>query len=373
MPPTTDYQALYSEAQQARQQGDNPTAIVRYQRLVSRLLRRKPAVLQSQAELRALLDSAAAELVELLRWERQYDQAIEVLERLISLFPDHALSRRLEGANLKLEAGQREVGLRELREIAEADPQNIWGWIALGSGHLWVEQYQQAEKFLRRAADLESAANGDRALAWKALFELYDVRRNVQAAVGAWEQACHLAPELRSTLPELCAMLIYHGQYASARKYIAQVDSRPRRLFCMGLLHTATSEVEEAGRAWTELLECGPGQDQAAYDDYAEASVRALLPARGLELIEPLILKGDVNYRRLLIAGLAYAQQRIINRATGTLDVALHMADLQRPRRTRSGGGRRIFDERARVLYGQIRLDRDLRRKLDRYFLPRTM
>jgi len=366
----SDYQALYLEAQKTHQQGDNQAAIAQYARLVSRLLRRKPDALERRAELRALLDSAAPELVELLRWEKRYDQAIELQERLVALYPERALALRLHAANLKLEGGQREEGLHELREIAEADPQNIWGWIALGSGYLWLEQYEQAEEFLRRAAVLETADNEDRASAWKALFELYDVQQRVQEAIDAWEQACRLDPGLRSTLPELCAMLIYQGHYPAAAEYTQQVDSRPRQLFCTGLLHSAYMRVTEAGRAWTEMMEYGPGRDQGGYDEYAEASIRILLPARGLELIEPLIQRGEVNYRRLLIAGLAYAQQRIINRATGTLDVALRMADLQRPRRTRSGGGRRIFDERARILYGQIRLDPDVRRKLDRYFIP---
>jgi len=370
MSPTTDYQALYLEAQQARQQGDNSTAIARYHRLVSRLFHRKPAVLQKRPELLTLLADASSELIEILRWEGDYGQAIELQERLLPLFPDRAQALRLHAANLKLEAGQREEGLRELREIAEADPQNIWGWIALGSGCLWLQKYEQSEDSLRRAAALEEAAAEDRALVWKLLFDVYDVQARVQEAIAAWEQACHLDPGLRSTLPELCAAVIYHAHYPTAEEYIRQVDSGPRRLFCLGLLRTATLQVVEAGRAWTELLEYGPAQNQEGYDEYAEASVRALLPARGLELIEPLIQRGEVNYRRLLIAGLAYAQQRIVNRATGTLDVALRMADLQRPRRTRSGGGRRIFDERARILYGQIRLDPDVRRKLDRYFIP---
>jgi len=371
MPPTTDYQALHLQARKAHQQGDNQAAIAQYSRLVSRLLGRKPAILQKRPELLALLADAASELIEILRWEGDYGPAIALQERLLPLFPDRAQALRLHAANLKLEAGQREAGLDELREIAEADPQNIWGWIALGSGYLWLQRYQESEEFLRRAATLEGAATDDRALAWKLLFDLYDVQARVQEAVDAWEQAYHLDPELRSTLPELCAAVIDHGHYPIAEEYIRQVDSRPRRLYCMGLLHTATIQVTEAGRAWTELLEAGPAQSQEGYDEYAEAAVRALLPARGLEVIEPLIQRGEVNYRRLLIAGLAYAQQRIINRATGTLDVALRMADLQRPRRTRSGAGRRIFDERARILYGQIRLDPDVRRMLERYFIPR--
>ena len=83
-----------------------------------------------------------------------------------------------------------------------------------------------------------------------------------------------------------------------------------------------------------------------------------------------MIKRQEINRHRLFLAGLAWAQRRIINHAKGALDTALRMADLERPRRTRPGGKNRIFDVRERILYAQAIIDPDIRQKLDRYFIP---
>jgi hypothetical protein len=75
--------------------------------------------------------------------------------------------------------------------------------------------------------------------------------------------------------------------------------------------------------------------------------------------------------RLFLLAGIAWAQKRALKRATWALDTALRLADMERPRRTRPAGDARAFDARARILYGEVTIDADVREKLDRYFIPK--
>ena len=127
------YQDLYSQARTARLAGRHEEAIATYTRITERLSELSPETLQGRPDLDELLHQAAQDLQEVLRWERRYDQAIELGEKLIALFPQEELVRRTEIANLMVEKGQVKEGLSRLQEIAQADADNIWGWITLGA------------------------------------------------------------------------------------------------------------------------------------------------------------------------------------------------------------------------------------------------
>jgi tetratricopeptide (TPR) repeat protein len=372
MPTPDDYQALYTRAQRSYHAGNSQLAIEQYSQLVSDLATSSAEVVAAQPDLSDLSANAVNDLAGILRWEKRYDEALLQVERLIDLFPERSPALCTLAANLKIEAGRQEDGIQDLNELTQSDPENIWGWITLGTAYLWTGQYEEAETELLQAARLESADNADRALALKYLFDLYGLQKRVHQAIDTWEEACQLDPELRSTLPELVTTLIHLRHFRTAEDYIKLEPLRLRRLFYEGLLDFSIDLVTQAAQIWKQVVAYDPASLAEGHDEYTEACVRLLRPAQALELLEPLIERRDVNHWRLIIAGLAYAQQRIINRARGTLDVALRVADLSRPRRTRPAGTRRILDARARILYAQVRIDDDVRQELDFYFIPRA-
>lgn len=370
MPSISDYHTLYLDAQQARRARDHALAVQRYSELVDGLLAEGSKVLLDQPELRALLDDAGQQLVQLLRWAESYDRALSLQERLTAILAERAPAMRMLAANLKIEGGQEKAGLRDLLEIAESDPENIWGWITLGTAYQWSGHDGEAEESLRRAASLRDAEPRDRALAYKYLFDLFGIQNRVREAVDTWEEMCQLDPTLRATLPELCSTLIHWRYFQTALNYLKLETLKLRQLFYGGLIDASMGLVSQALAAWGKVASHDPQALQEGHDEFAEACVRVLLPRRALDLLEPMIQREEVSHWRLLVAGLAYAQLRVTNRAVGTLDIALRLADLQRPRRTRPGGPYRILDGRARLLYGQVRIDRDIRGQLDRYFIP---
>ena len=372
MPTPDDYTALYAQARRSYHAGDSQSAIKQYSQLVSDLSESSAAGVAGQPAPRDLLANAANDLAGILRWEKRYDEALLQVERLTDLFPERSPALRTLAANLKIEGGRQEEGIQELGALAQSDPENIWGWITLGTAYLWTGQYEEAETELLQASRMEGADHADRALALKYLFDLYGIQKRVHQAVDTWEDACQLDPGLRSTLPELVTTLIHLRHFRTAEDYIKLEPFRLRRLFYEGLLNFSNDLVPQGAQLWRQVVAYDPESLVEGYDEYAEACVRLLLPGQALELLEPLIEGRDVNHWRLTIAGLAYAQKRIINRATGTLDVALRMADLERPRRTRPAGTRRILDARARIFYAQVRIDDDVRRELDGYFIPRA-
>jgi tetratricopeptide (TPR) repeat protein len=365
-----NHRDLYAQAQQAHRAADNHLAIELYSQLVSDLLEPGKEALQTQPDLRSLLADAGGEFVAILRWEGMYDRAIGVQERLVEIYDEREAALRMHLANLRIEGGDHAAGLLELREMAEMDPANIWGWIALATAYLWAEHEREAEETLRRAADMEQADDLDRAWACKVLFDLFGMQKRVHEAIEMWERMCQLDPALRATLPELYSMLIYRRHFEPAQKYLRLERSELRRIYYGGLIDFKNNLMPMAMQAWSQVLEFKPDELTEGHDEFASAGVRVLRPSLALEVLEPMLERGEVTHPRLVVAGLAWAQKRVLNRAQSALDVALRTADLERPRRTRPGGERRILDARARILYAEVRLDRDIRQQLDRYFIP---
>ncbi len=365
-----DDQNNYELIREAPVENKNSAALDEYSRSVVDLTNLGVAAIQQDADLQEQLRNAANQLTDILRWERRYDEAINLQEQLIPYLPEDTEILRVLASTLKIEAGSKNDGFTELHQIAEHDPNSIWGWLALGSNYLWTGQYAEAETALLRAVNLESAEAGDRAAAYQYLFKLYGVQKRVDEAVKAWEQSTHLDAALEATVPDLLRMLIYWYHYDTAEKYLRREHSELRLNFYQNLINVKRTPVFPRN-SWNWVMNYAPGALNEAHDEFAEACIRFVQPRRALEALEPLIDQGDFNRRRLVVAGLAWAQERMIDRAKWALDLAVRLADFERPRGTRrSVGGSRILDADSRILYAEINVDHDIREEVDHYFMP---
>ena len=363
-------QTLCSQARELSAAGDQATAIERYRDILQSFTEAEEAA-KIQPDLRNLVMQAANEFVDLLRWEKRYKEAIDVQRELVEFFPEAEAAERAGLANLKIEAGHAKEGLQELRDIAEQDPDNPWSWITLGSGYLWVEQFDEAEEYLLRAATMKTAPNEDRATAYRYLFGLFDVRGRHPEAAYVWDLGRKLAPKAGASRSELYRMLIYWRQYDETLQRLEHDTYNPRRFYYQGLVAFKRNMMTEAIELWNKVVEFRHERLREGHEEFVEACIRFLRPQLALEVLEPLIEGGHSGRNLLLLAGLAWAQRRIVNRSTWALDIALQMADLERPRRTRPAGEGRVFDARARILYGEVTIDKDIRERLDRYFIPK--
>ena len=190
--------------------------------------------------------------------------------------------------------------------------------------------------------------------------------------MDTWERGSQLDPDLGMMLPDVCRMFAYWQYFDSAREYLARERFDLRLRFYTALIAFKEGLIPEAEETWTRIVEYD--YDHRAltdgFDEFAEACVRLTRPGLALEVLAPLMRDQDIDYYRLLLAGLAWAQQRAIRHAKETLDIALRVAELGRPRRTRPGGKTRILDARSRILYGEVTIDADVRQELDQYFIP---
>jgi len=357
------YQDLYDEARSARLAGRHEEAIPIYTRIVERLCELSPETLRGRPDLEELLRQAAEELLEILRWERHYDQAIELEEKLITMFPQEDLVRRTEIANLLIERGQVEEGLSRLREIAEADPDNIWGWITLGAQYLWLGRYEEGETYLQRAVELEGAADEDVAFAYHYLFQLYKEQDRFDEAVSAWEKGRQLDPEMESTLPEVYKMFIAAGDYRQAHSYLRRERNRLCYLLHLGLIDHEQGDEFAAQRQWRHLADMDPRNYEEGHDEWAEACLRIGLIQQAINELARLVNQREITSHRMMLLGLGWAMAGDVEKAKAALNGAVMILDHSRPRQSKlSREDWRLFKELVQ--------DEEVLKALEEYFAP---
>ena len=357
------YQDLYAQASTARSVGRHEEAITLYTRIIERLSELSSETLQGRPDLEELFHQAAEELLEVLRWERRYDHAIELEEKLIILSPQEDLVRRTEIANLLIEKGQVEEGLSRLYRIAQADAGNIWGWITLGAQYLWLKRYEEGESYLQRAAEMSEAAKEDVAFAYRYLFQLYREQDRFGEAAAAWERARRLDPEMQSTLSEVYRMLIEAGDFREAHSYLRREQNRLRYLFHLGLMDHEQGDEYAAQRQWRRLADMDPSNYEEGHDDWAEACLRMGLVGQAINELVRLVNQGDISPRRMTLLSLAWALADDVEKAQAALDGAIMILDHSRPRRSKlSRKEWRLFEELIR--------DEEVLKALENYFAP---
>ncbi len=357
------YQDLYTEARTARLTGRHEEAIGAYTRIVERLSQLSRDTIQGRPDLEELLHQASEELVEVLRWERRYDEAIELERRLTEVFPEEDLVRRTEIANLLIEKGQVEAGLSSLKGIAQADAENIWGWITLGAQYLWLRRYEDAEAYLRQAAGMEPAADEDVAFAYHYLFQSYKEQDRYEEAAAAWERARRLDPELQSSLPDVYRMFIESGDHRQAHSYLRRERNRLRYLFHLGLMDHQQGDEYAAQRQWRRLADMDPSNYEDGHDDWAEACLRIGLIQQAINELARRVNQGEISLRRMMLLGVAWAMADDVERAKAALNGAAMILDHSRPRRSK-------LSRRDWRLFEELVEDEEVLKGLEDYFMP---
>jgi hypothetical protein len=350
--------------------GEHRSAIARCEETIERLCQAGPHGISSREGDRLTLKEVGAELGDLLRWERRYREAIALQHRLAEMLPENGAEYRTAAATFCIEAGDIDEGLRQLAEEAnKMEP--AAGNLLLGSTFAWLQNYVDAETHLRAVAEAGAADPADRAAALHLLFHVLAIERRMPEAESAWEAACAIAPDLVATRPAIIRAHIYWYDYSSALRHIELEPSEFRRSFYRTLVATRTAPGLTPAE-WDWISGQAPGLLDTAHEEFAEAAMRNLSPQLALDTMQPFLERNELSRHRLLLTGIAWAQQRKLERAQWALTTALRLAEFERPRRTRPGAGKnRIFDAEARITYGEIPIDTDVRSHLDPYFMPK--
>lgn len=368
-----EYTSMTREAAEMLRTGNLQSAIDVLTRLVEGLMEPGPKAVQGQRVQANRLERTSSQLVDTLRWARDYPPAIALQERLVEYLPAMEESLRLSTANLRLESGtETEEGLAFLREKAAQFPDNYWYQISLANAYMYLEQFEQAEETLRRAAGMAQVRKIDRAMAYQYLFALLERQGRTDEAMAAWREASRLDSSLRhEMLSDVCRMLITWKKFSEAQQVIALDLVQARKLFFHGLAALGEDKPSETAADWSTLLRStDPLTLKEGQDEYAEACLLMRNPTGAILALEKLVNEGQATCRRSVILGLAYAQQKNLEQAYRHLEIGLRLGDLERPRRTLPSGERRVFSEEARNLYQSVFLDPSINKRIAGYFEP---
>lgn len=117
----------------------------------------------------------------------ELDEAVENLEKLLEIKPEHINGRVAYGVAL-MRKGENEKAQQELNKSLEQEENNPWAQRNLGACFMRLGRYEEALPHLKRAAEL----NPEDQRAWFGLGQAYEYNKDMQAADAAYHKTIDL-------------------------------------------------------------------------------------------------------------------------------------------------------------------------------------
>jgi tetratricopeptide (TPR) repeat protein len=291
------YQAIYRQALEQMGVGESQEAIESLLRIVKRLGKLRPETLQSKPNLQQTLYGAWNAVTQFLRWEKRYQEAIDLTAATMDRLPDPA-SGAIRIASLTIESGQVEEGLAALTEIAD-ERDDFAAWSALGTEFKILERYDDAIAAYRTAL-ARATSNELAVVANLALFDLYRTVGQVEQALDTWKMILVLEPEMAEQEYQVYGWLIRHGYVEEAAPYLEREPAPIRRTFFEGLVEWRANREDAARRKWRQTLDLGlddkddEGTEDVDVEATMEAALRLGMPERVDELAQGYFLAGEL-------------------------------------------------------------------------------
>jgi tetratricopeptide (TPR) repeat protein len=343
MPLPNSYEGLLIQARSLAQVDLVADAIVAYRRLIDKLGGLSANILKRRPELEDLRKQAIIEMIDLLAWERRFAEAIEYQKELLERDPERASLWRRRMASLRVQKGETEEGLAELRDLAEEAPNDPWNWLSLGEEARLEGRLAESMAAFDRAVAAGQAQDekaGAEALASTHYrrFLLFKEMARWEDAVKAWEEAAALKPDdVAETLPDLYKALTDAGLYSMARSYVERDTNNLRAGTQRGLLDLMTGKPGEAVQEWRAVASLDPLSFDSGQEAWMEAVLRLGDPQPVLDRLDEL-LPGHGSTRMLILGGMAWAMNGKAETAGALLQRAIDLLRRERPPKTKLDG-----------------------------------
>ena len=328
------YQAIYQRAIEQMSLGESQEAIDSLLRIVRRLGRLRPETLQRKPNLQQTLLASWTTLVQFLRWEERYQEAIDLTRDVMDRLP-HPDTGPIRIASLTIDSGEAAQGLAALTRIAQ-EQDSFRAWAALGSEYRLLERYDESieayRNALRRASSDEEAV-----LANMALFSLHRSVGRVPEALDAWQMALVLDPDMADSASEVYGWLIREGYLQEAAPYLERELSPILSAFFSGLVDWQADRQEAARRKWREVLDIDREPElDSEVEALMEASLRLGEPEKVTEIARELFTSRSLlSVRADVLRGIAVVMRDEPELAQSYFEQAL--LRFQRTTRLRSG------------------------------------
>ena len=343
LPLPNSYEGLLIQARSLAQVDLVPDAIAAYRRLIAKLDGLSAKILKRRPDLEDLRKQATVELIDLLAWERRFAEAAEFQKELLERDPERANVWRRRLASLRIQKGETEPGLADLRALAEEAPGDPWNWISLGEEARLEGRLAESLAAFDRAvaagqAQDEKARAEVLASAHYRRFLLFKEMARWDDAVKAWQEAAALKPdEVAETLPDLYRALTDAGLYSMARTYVDRDTNSLRTGMQRGLLDLMTGKGGEAMQEWRTVAALDPLNFDSGQEAWVEAVLRLGDPQPVLDRLDQL-LSDHGSTRMLILGGIAWAMSGKAETAGTLLQRAIDLLRRERPPKTKLDG-----------------------------------
>lgn len=340
------YEDIYLRAQANLAQGNLVAAYDECVRLSERLSQLKPALLDRRPELRNLLVLSLARQAEIRHIQGNFEPARQIYEQLLEMDPRNRDRWQSDLAAVRIDMGQVEAGLDELRALAVAHPSGSSIWLSLALECEGLGRLDEAEENFQRAARTARDPN-DQADVYLALFDFYRAQGRVDEALVAWGQAWAAHGHGPGYVFPLYQMLQETGDLERARQYLRQEKNPLRKGFYQGMLAASEGDLDAAAVQWQRVAKMNPLEFEEGQEAWAESALRVdQSPQEVLNVLGATTEAGNSTLRGLILQAVAEARLGHIEHAQHVLDAARLIGLRSRPRQERlSAAHWALFDE----------------------------
>ncbi|UJR78384.1 tetratricopeptide repeat protein [Sandaracinus amylolyticus] len=192
------------------------------------------------------------------------DAAADLLRAYVAQHPE-SIPVRVALATVLRERGDHDGALAQAREVLVRDPRNVRALAEIGRIYRAREQYDVAELVVRKAVEIQDAADLHNDLG---LIQL--ARGDTQAAFEEFQRAIALDARFAPAHLNQGAVLLRAGDYAgAATEYRAVLAADPEHLdarVALGAALRAQGEHAQARREYERVLESAPNHAGATFN-----------------------------------------------------------------------------------------------------------
>jgi tetratricopeptide (TPR) repeat protein len=323
------YEDIATRASASLTRGDYAAALEGYERLSKRLSGLSPVVLQRRPALHDLLVLSLLRQANVHHWRREFEPALQFYQQLMDLAPEGRDDWQAAMALVRIDMGQAEAGLDELRALAVARPDSLL-WQTIGAECDALGRVDEAEESLRRAVQLATDANSRRE-AYLSLFDFYRGQNRTDEALAAWQQAW--AGQQPEYVFPLYQMMQEVGDLKRAQEYLDQESNPLRKGFYQGSLAAGEGKADEAAKHWKRVARMDPLKYDEGQDAWAEAALRTDLPAQEvIAAMNAVSQAKGLSVHGIVLQAIAEARIGHTDHAKGALEMARNVGLQSRPR-----------------------------------------
>lgn len=325
------YETMFQEAEQRLDNLDEDGALEILQRIYTRLGKLDEKQFVRRPPLRQLYQISIRMSANILAWQQRYDEAISHFHWLADVDPDMINEARVAVARLKIDQGQADAGLDEIRSLIVANPGADWLWLSLGVEQSGLEQLEDAEAAFRRVLTSDTASDDQRFDALANIYDLYRSQDRLEEAEQAWLEAWTYQKEAMDVLP-LYQMYWEAGQLDKAEEWLRQEQNPYHQGLYRGLLQKAHGDANRALSTWQKTAAHSPFEATGGQDSWAEAALRSGTdPNQVITTLAQAVRQQDLSLRGAVMLGLADAMAGYTEAAHNALKMTVQNGRRQRP------------------------------------------